>query len=53
MTLDNALVAGTTAWEKGQVIYLNSANVYVAGGGYQSMMDAMDTLLAGFSGGAS
>lgn len=53
VTLDNALVAGTTAWEKGQVIYLNSANVYVAGGGYQSMMDAMDTLLAGFSGGAS
>jgi iron complex transport system substrate-binding protein len=45
-------VAGTTAWANDQVIYLNSASVYVAGGGYQSMMSAMDTLIAGFGGGA-
>lgn len=51
-TLDNALVNGTTAWKNGQVIYLNAANVYIAGGGYQSMMKAMDTLTSGFGGGA-
>jgi len=52
VTLDNALVAGTTAWDKGQVIYLDSAAVYIAGGGYQAMMATMDTLIAGFGGGA-
>ncbi len=52
VTLDNPLVAGTTAWSTGQVIYLNSADVYIAGGGYQSMMTAFDTLIAGFGGGA-
>lgn len=52
VTLGNPLVQGTTAWEKDQVIYLNSANVYIAGGGYQSMMTTMDTLIAGFGGGA-
>lgn len=51
-TLDNPLVAGTTAWTNDQVIYLNSANVYIAGGGYTAMMETMDTLIAGFGGGA-
>ncbi|CUH74840.1 putative ABC transporter solute-binding protein YclQ precursor [Tritonibacter multivorans] len=51
-TLDNALVAQTTAWSKGQVIYLKSANVYVAGGGIQSMMYTLDDLIAGFGPGA-
>lgn len=51
-TLDNPLVAGTTAWSQGQVIYLNSANVYIAGGGYQAMMDTFETLIAGFGDGA-
>ena len=51
-TLDNPLVAGTTAWSNDQVIYLNSANVYIAGGGYQAMMDTFDALIAGFGGGA-
>ncbi|SMC95071.1 siderophore ABC transporter substrate-binding protein [Rhizobium sp. RU36D] len=35
-TLDNELVAGTTAWKKGQVIYLPSAEFYIAAGGIQS-----------------
>lgn len=48
-TLNNPLVAGTTAWEKGQVIYLNSTNIYIAGGGYTSMTGTMDELLAAFS----
>lgn len=52
VTLDNALVAGTTAWQNGNVIYLNSANVYIAGGGYQSMMHTFDTFITGFGGGA-
>ncbi len=49
-TLNNPLVAGTTAWVKGQVIYLDSASVYIAGGGYQAMMRTMDDLIASFSG---
>jgi iron complex transport system substrate-binding protein len=52
VTLDNPLVAGTTAWANDQVIYLNSANVYIAGGGYTAMMQTMDLLIAGFGGGA-
>lgn len=52
VTLDNPLVAGTTAWANDQVIYLNSANVYIAGGGYTAMMETMDILIAGFGGGA-
>lgn len=51
-TLDNALVARTTAWKTGQVIYLNSANVYIAGGGVQSMMETLDRVRAGFDNGA-
>ncbi|MDO9418130.1 siderophore ABC transporter substrate-binding protein [Pararhizobium sp.] len=36
-TLDNELVAETTAWKKGQVVYLPSADFYIAAGGVQSM----------------
>ena len=48
-TLDNALVHQTKAWQSGQVIYLNAADIYVAGGGIQSMMRTLDQLIAGFS----
>lgn len=48
-TLDNALVQQTKAWQSGQVIYLNAADIYVAGGGIQSMMRTLDQLIAGFS----
>ncbi|SNS94245.1 iron complex transport system substrate-binding protein [[Luteovulum] sphaeroides subsp. megalophilum] len=44
--LDNPLVAGTTAWKKGQVIYLDPAEVYVAGGGYRAMTAVLDQLIA-------
>lgn len=37
VTLDNELVRETNAWLNGNVIYLNSANVYIANGGIQSM----------------
>ncbi|SOH94343.1 iron complex transport system substrate-binding protein [Monaibacterium marinum] len=49
-TLDNALVAQTTAWQQGQVIYLTSANVYIAGGGIQSMGMTLDEVTAAFGG---
>lgn len=51
-TLDNALVASTTAWQSDQVIYLNAANIYIAGGGLQSMIETLDRMRAGFDGGA-
>ncbi|MBL4807922.1 MAG: siderophore ABC transporter substrate-binding protein [Rhodobacteraceae bacterium] len=49
-TLDNVLVAETTAWQNGQVIYLDSASIYVAGGGIQSMKAVIDTIAAAFGG---
>jgi iron complex transport system substrate-binding protein len=48
-TLDNALVAQTTAWQKDQVIYLNAADVYISGGGIQSVMRTLDDVVRGFS----
>ncbi|MFV1754221.1 siderophore ABC transporter substrate-binding protein [Phaeobacter sp. JH18-37] len=48
-TLDNPLVTGTEAWKKGQVIYLNSASIYIAGGGIQSMTATLEDILAGFA----
>ena len=50
-TLDNALVQETTAWKSDQVIYLNAADIYVAGGGIQALMRTLDQLTAGFSAG--
>ncbi|SCZ64717.1 iron complex transport system substrate-binding protein [Epibacterium ulvae] len=52
VTLDNALVAQTTAWQKDQIIYLNAANIYIAGGGIQSMSHTLDEIIAGFASGA-
>lgn len=49
-TLDTPLVTGTTAWRQGQVIYLDPAQVYIAGGGYASMMQTLDRLISGFRG---
>lgn len=48
-TLDNALVHETTAWKKGQVVYLDATNIYIASGGIQSMTMTMDELIAAFS----
>jgi len=47
-TLNNPLVAGTTAGQKGQIVYLSSTPIYIAGGGYTSMMTTLDELLAAF-----
>ncbi|WP_153769909.1 siderophore ABC transporter substrate-binding protein [Labrenzia sp. CE80] len=40
-TLDNKLVAETTAWKSGQVIFLDASKVYIAAGGYQSLMGTL------------
>lgn len=48
-TLDNPLVAGTTAGQKGQIVHLSPAPIYIAGGGYTAMMTTLDELLAAFS----
>ncbi|GLS86082.1 iron ABC transporter substrate-binding protein [Cypionkella aquatica] len=49
-TLDNPLVLATKAGASGQIITLSSPPVYVAGGGYTSLMRTLDELLAGFGG---
>lgn len=49
VTLDNPLVAGTTAWTEGQVIYVDAADIYISGGGHGAMMNVLDQIIAGFS----
>ncbi len=44
ITLDNPLVQETKAWTNDNVIYLNSADVYIAGGGVQSMSRTLDLI---------
>lgn len=52
-TLDNPLIAGTTAAKKGQIVYLDAAALYLAGGGYQSMMLTLNELNQAFSAGVN
>ncbi|MEM1079359.1 MAG: siderophore ABC transporter substrate-binding protein [Pseudomonadota bacterium] len=47
-TLDNALVRETKAWASDKVIYLDSAALYIAGGGIQSMNRILDSIIAKF-----
>lgn len=48
-TLDNELVAQTTAWRKGQVIYLPAADFYIAAGGIQSTNRVLRTIAEAFA----
>ncbi|MES0812679.1 siderophore ABC transporter substrate-binding protein [Roseibium sp. SCPC15] len=48
-TLNNKLVAETTAWKSGQVIYLDASKVYIAAGGYQSLMSTLQDLSKAFT----
>jgi iron complex transport system substrate-binding protein len=48
-TLDNELVAQTTAWKKGQVIFLPSPDVYIAAGGVQSTQRVLKTIEQAFA----
>lgn len=47
-TLDNPLVARTTAWQEDQVVYLDAADAYIVGGGAQAMERTLDALIAAF-----
>lgn len=49
VTLDNPLVAGTTAGQNDHIVYLDSARLYLVGGGYQSVMGTIDEVVAAFS----
>ena len=48
--LDNEIVRRTTAWQKGQVVYLNAANWYLLGGGLNAMQKDADALKAALTG---
>ena len=52
-TLDNPLVARTTAWSEGQVIYLDAADAYLVGGGARAMERTLDSLIEAFRADAS
>lgn len=49
-TLDNELVAETTAWKKGQVIYLPAGDFYIAAGGVQAMSRVFTAITDAYSG---
>lgn len=48
-TLDNPLVKATRAGRNGHIIYLNPTPVYIAGGGYRSMIGTLDEVITAFS----
>lgn len=48
-TLDNPLVQGTKAGQAGQIIYLDSAPLYLAGGGIQSLRITLDEITEAFA----
>ncbi len=45
VTLDNPLVAGTKAGQNGQIVYLDSAPLYLAGGGVQSLNHTLSEIM--------
>lgn len=48
-TLDNELVAQTTAWKKGQVIYLPAPEFYIAAGGVHSTSKVLQVITDSFN----
>ncbi|RWC46456.1 siderophore ABC transporter substrate-binding protein [Mesorhizobium sp.] len=48
-TLDNELAAETTAWKKGQVVYMPAADFYIAAGGVQSTIRVLEAIRDAFS----
>ena len=47
-TLDNALIAGTNAAQNGHIVYLDPAEIYVAGGGISAAMHTLDQITDAF-----
>lgn len=48
-TLDNPLVAETTAWQRNQVVNLDAASMYIAGGGARSIATTLGQISDAFS----
>lgn len=48
-TLKTPLIEGTTAWKNGQVVYLPSASLYIASGGYSATTEVIDVLTKALS----
>jgi iron complex transport system substrate-binding protein len=48
--LDNELVAQTTAWSTGQVVYVDAIDWYVAGGGLGTMQRVVDEVAGALNG---
>ena len=48
-TLDNPLVQGTKAGQAGQILYLDPAPLYLAGGGLRSMKVTLDEITQAFA----
>jgi iron complex transport system substrate-binding protein len=48
-TLDNELVAQTSAWRKGQVVALPPADVYIAAGGVDATLRVLGAIAEGFA----
>jgi iron complex transport system substrate-binding protein len=48
--LDNPLVAQTTAWKTGQVVYLDSAAWYLVGGGLTALQASVDQIAGALAG---
>jgi len=48
VSLNNELVAQTTAMQKGQVIYVHPADFYIATTGVRSLQDTVDQFIAAF-----
>lgn len=53
VTLDTPLIAGTTAGQRGQIIYLDGGAIYLAGGGIQSLQVVLGQIRAAFDGSGS
>ncbi|MGE0282899.1 MAG: siderophore ABC transporter substrate-binding protein [Rhizobiaceae bacterium] len=49
-TLDNELVAQTTAWKKGQVLYVPAPDFYIAAGGIQSTTRVLNAITKAYAG---
>ena len=49
VTLDNELIAATTAWKKGQVLYLPAPDFYISAGGVQSLERVLATITEAFA----
>ncbi|WP_022952900.1 siderophore ABC transporter substrate-binding protein [Leucothrix mucor] len=48
-TLDNEIIHQTKAWKNNQLVYLNSADIYIASGGIQSQLRTLALLSKAFN----